>query len=91
MYIEMTGIEKVVDKKFKLRELISLFQTIETRSESRSKYSNYTIKAICDDYSISMSTYYRKYKLYQNQGITGLMNERSLRQNDPSQRSYSIQ
>ncbi len=87
----MTGIEKVIDKKFKLRELISLFQTIETRSNSRSKYSNYTIKAICDDYSISMSTYYRKYKLYQNQGITGLMVERPLLNNDPSKSSYSVQ
>ena len=86
----MTEIEKVIDKKFKLRELISLFQTIEIRSNSKNKYSNYTIKAICDDYSIPMSTYYRKYKAYQNKGIAGLMKERPLQQKDTSHNSYSM-
>ena len=58
----MYKLKQVLDKKMKVRAFISLVQSIEERSDPRSKYHDKTIDQILEQFGVARATYYRKSK-----------------------------
>ncbi|OLS24137.1 MAG: hypothetical protein HeimC2_21920 [Candidatus Heimdallarchaeota archaeon LC_2] len=69
----MSKLKQVLDKKMKVRAFISLVQTIEDRSDPRSKHHDKSIDQILESFGVARSTYYRKSKNYSEFGLDGII------------------
>ena len=69
----MKKLNQVLIQKFQVREFICLYQAIEDRLDPRSKWSKITVEAICVEFEVAPSTYYRKAKKLSEEGIMSII------------------
>ncbi len=68
----MTKIEQVLNTYFQISTFISLVESIEDRSDPRSKWHNYTVNEILNQVGLARATFYDKRRKYFESGIDGL-------------------
>jgi len=69
----MKKLNKVLQIQFRLRTFIALVSAVEDRLDPQHKSSKKTVESLCEDFGFVRSTFYRKLKVYQEEGISGLI------------------
>jgi transposase InsO family protein len=74
--MKIRDLDQILENQYNIGQYILLFLAIDNRKNPVSKYCNLSIQQICDLFNVPRATYYHKRKLYETDGIWGLVSKK---------------
>jgi hypothetical protein len=75
--MKIRDLDQVLENQYNIAQYILMFLAIDNRKNTASKYCNLSIQQICNLFSVPGATYYHKRKLYETNGIWGLVSKKT--------------